>query len=180
MYLIRYHFRVQVIFSLQSMMCKANWHVPFSVQLYANYAIGKDVQAMKAVVGEEALSSEDLVCCKWNKFINWWFFLCPILMFYYLSLEQLYLEFLDKFERKFVAQGAYDTRNIFQSLDLAWTLLRIFPRELLHRIPAKTLDQYYSRDAAHWLLIRASMFWQVQLWINRTDWPLWPFCCIYL
>lgn len=31
------------------------------IQLYANYAIGKDVQAMKAVVGEEALSSEDLV-----------------------------------------------------------------------------------------------------------------------
>lgn len=60
---------------------------------------------------------------------------------------QLYLEFLEKFERKFVAQGAYDTRNIFQSLDLAWTLLRIFPRELLHRIPAKTLDLYYSRDA---------------------------------
>lgn len=48
-----------------------------------------------------------------------------------------------------MAQGAYDTRNIFQSLDLAWTLLRIFPRELLHRIPAKTLDQYYSRDAAN-------------------------------
>ncbi|MBA0624064.1 hypothetical protein Godav_009473, partial [Gossypium davidsonii] len=92
-------------------------HADVSNQLYANYAIGKDVQAMKAVVGEEALSSEDL----------------------------LYLEFLDKFERKFVTQGAYDTRNIFQSLDLAWTLLRIFPRELLHRIPAKTLDQYYSR-----------------------------------
>ena len=34
------------------------------VQLYANYAIGKDVQAMKAVVGEEALSSEDLVGCE--------------------------------------------------------------------------------------------------------------------
>ncbi|KAL3580828.1 hypothetical protein D5086_018663 [Populus alba] len=96
-------------------------HSDVSNQLYANYAIGKDVQAMKAVVGEEALSSEDL----------------------------LYLEFLDKFERKFVAQGAYDTRNIFQSLDLAWTLLRIFPRELLHRIPAKTLDVFYSRDAAN-------------------------------
>ncbi|KAF5955914.1 hypothetical protein HYC85_008770 [Camellia sinensis] len=96
-------------------------HADVSNQLYANYAIGKDVQAMKAVVGEEALSSEDL----------------------------LYLEFLDKFERKFVSQGAYDTRNIFQSLDLAWTLLRIFPRELLHRIPAKTLDQYYSRDATN-------------------------------
>lgn len=96
-------------------------HSDVSNQLYANYAIGKDVQAMKAVVGEEALSSEDL----------------------------LYLEFLDKFERKFVAQGAYDTRSIFQSLDLAWTLLRIFPRELLHRIPAKTLDAFYSRDATN-------------------------------
>ncbi|XVE63984.1 hypothetical protein DITRI_Ditri07aG0064400 [Diplodiscus trichospermus] len=96
-------------------------HADVSNQVYANYAIGKDVQAMKAVVGEEALSSEDL----------------------------LYLEFLDKFERKFVTQGAYDTRNIFQSLDLAWTMLRIFPRELLHCIPAKTLDQYYSRDAAN-------------------------------
>lgn len=36
-------------------------HELFNFQLYANYAIGKDVQAMKAVVGEEALSSEDLV-----------------------------------------------------------------------------------------------------------------------
>jgi V-type H+-transporting ATPase subunit B len=96
-------------------------HSEVSNQLYANYAIGKDVQAMKAVVGEEALSSEDL----------------------------LYLEFLDKFERKFVAQGAYDTRDIFQSLDLAWSLLRIFPRELLRRIPAKTLDLFYSRDSDH-------------------------------
>jgi vacuolar-type H+-ATPase subunit B/Vma2 len=51
-------------------------HSEVSNQLYANYAIGKDVAAMKAVVGEEALSSEDL----------------------------LYLEFLDKFERKFVSQ----------------------------------------------------------------------------
>lgn len=51
-------------------------HSEVSNQLYANYAIGKDVAAMKAVVGEEALSSEDL----------------------------LYLEFLEKFEKKFVAQ----------------------------------------------------------------------------
>lgn len=107
---------------------------------------------MKAVVGEEALSSEDLVslslslrficvCCACH-IKNYIFDFSPFFINY-----QLYLEFLDKFERKFVTQGAYDTRNIFQSLDLAWTLLRIFPRELLHRIPAKTLDQYYSRDA---------------------------------
>lgn len=45
---------------------------------YACYAIGKDVQAMKAVVGEEALTADDL----------------------------LYLEFLTKFEKNFISQGA--------------------------------------------------------------------------
>lgn len=44
---------------------------------YACYAIGKDVQAMKAVVGEEALTPDDL----------------------------LYLEFLTKFEKNFITQG---------------------------------------------------------------------------
>ena len=47
------------------------------VRQYACYAIGKDVQAMKAVVGEEALTHEDL----------------------------LYLEFMSKFEKTFISQG---------------------------------------------------------------------------
>ena len=94
-------------------------HGEVSNQMYAFYAIGKDVLAMKAVVGEEALSSEDL----------------------------LYLEFLEKFEDKFVNQGSYENRTIFQSLDLAWSLLRIFPRELLRRITAKTLDAFYDRES---------------------------------
>jgi len=42
--------------------------------LYANYAIGKDTAAMKGVVGEEALSADDL----------------------------LYLEFLTKFEKNYI------------------------------------------------------------------------------
>ena len=37
---------------------------------------------------------------------------------------------------------------MFEALDLAWSLLRIFPRELLRRIPAKTLDMYYDRNFA--------------------------------
>ncbi len=37
-------------------------------------------------------------------------------------------------------------RSIFESLDLAWSLLRIYPKELLNRIPAKVLDQYYQRS----------------------------------
>ena len=93
-------------------------HSEVSNQLYACYAIGKDVVAMKAVVGEEALSSEDL----------------------------LYLEFLTAFEARFVSQGAYESRTIQASLDLAWSLLRIFPRELLRRITAKTLDAWYDKE----------------------------------
>jgi len=76
-------------------------HPEVSNQLYANYAIGKDTAAMKAVVGEEALSSDDL----------------------------LYLEFLKRFESQYIAQGPYEKRSIFDSLDLAWKLLRIFPKE---------------------------------------------------
>ena len=45
-------------------------------------SVGKDVQAMKAVVGEEALTADDL----------------------------LYLEFLGKFEKNFIAQGNYENR----------------------------------------------------------------------
>ncbi|KAL5964431.1 V-type proton ATPase subunit B [Taenia solium] len=92
-------------------------HSDVSNQLYACYAIGKDVQAMKAVVGEEALSAEDL----------------------------LYLEFLSKFEKLFISQGAYENRSIFDSLDIGWDLLRIFPKELLKRIPETTLNKYYPR-----------------------------------
>merc|ERR1711871_1547220 len=94
-------------------------HPDVSNQLYANYAIGKDTAAMKSVVGEEALSQDEL----------------------------LYLEFLDKFEHKFIQQGSYDNRDIFTSLEIAWGLLRTFPREMLKRIPEKRLNVYYSRDS---------------------------------
>ncbi len=93
-------------------------HGDVSNQLYAKYAIGRDAASMKAVVGEEALSSED----------------------------KLSLEFLEKFERTFINQSAYESRTIFESIDLAWGLLRIYPKELLNRIPKKVLDEFYQRS----------------------------------
>uniref|UniRef100_A0ABI7ZPU7 V-type proton ATPase subunit B, brain isoform n=2 Tax=Felinae TaxID=338152 RepID=A0ABI7ZPU7_FELCA len=95
-------------------------HADVSNQLYACYAIGKDVQAMKAVVGEEALTSDDL----------------------------LYLEFLQKFEKNFIAQGPYENRTVYETLDIGWQLLRIFPKEMLKRIPQSTLSEFYPRDSA--------------------------------
>jgi V-type H+-transporting ATPase subunit B len=73
---------------------------------------------MKAVVGEEALSSED----------------------------KLSLEFLEKFERTFISQSPYESRTIQESLEIAWNLLRIYPKELLNRVPKRTLDEFYARQ----------------------------------
>lgn len=93
-------------------------HADVSNQLYACYAIGKDVQAMKAVVGEEALTPDDL----------------------------LYLEFLAKFEKHFITQSPYENRTVFDSLNIGWQLLRIFPKEMLKRIPASTIAEFYPRE----------------------------------
>ena len=44
-------------------------------------------------------------------------------------------------------QGAYEGRTVVESLDLAWSLLRTFPRELLKKIPKAVLDEFYARRA---------------------------------
>lgn len=91
-------------------------HSDVSNQLYAKYAIGKDALAMKAVIGEESLTLED----------------------------KLSIEFLERFEKSFVGQGMAN-RPIEESLNLAWDLLRIFPREMLNRIPSELLNEFYAK-----------------------------------
>ena len=58
-----------------------------------------------------------------------------------------YLEFLEKFESKFVNQGPYENRTIFDTLEIAWGLLRTFPKDMLKRIPEKTLAGFYARSS---------------------------------
>jgi V-type H+-transporting ATPase subunit B len=41
--------------------------------------------------------------------------------------------------------GAYESRTIFESLDLGWSLLRIFPKEQLNRINPKIIAEFYGR-----------------------------------
>merc|ERR1712194_983618 len=59
--------------------------------------------------------------------------------------DHLYLEFIDKFEEQFVQQGPYEERDIFSSLDIAWELLRIFPEDMLKKLPAKVKAEFYPR-----------------------------------
>jgi vacuolar-type H+-ATPase subunit B/Vma2 len=63
--------------------------------------------------------------------------------------DLLYLEFLGKFEKNFIAQGNYENRTVFESLDIGWQLLRIFPKEMLKRIPASILAEFYPSDSRH-------------------------------
>lgn len=93
-------------------------HSAVANQMYASYAHGKDVLAMKAVVGEESLTEDD----------------------------KKHIEFLNKFETQFLQQGPYESRDVFESLDLAWEILRTLPKESLKRIDQKTLNEFYSRD----------------------------------
>jgi len=93
-------------------------HPAVSNQMYANYAAGKETQALKAVVGEEALSVE----------------------------EKRYLEFETLFERKFLSQDAYENRDIFASLNLCWEILEIFPPEELKQIKPDLRDKFYKRE----------------------------------
>lgn len=94
-------------------------HPYVSNQLYTNYAIGKDNLQMKAVVGEEALSQDELK----------------------------YIEFLEKFEHKFISQDRYENRTIFESMDIAWELLRGFPKEYLTKISDDIKNVYYDEKA---------------------------------
>ena len=95
-------------------------HPSVSNQLYNFYAVGKDTLAMKAVVGEDALTTDD----------------------------KNFLLFLEKFENQFVKQGAYEKRDIFKSLDQAWDLLRLFQKKQLNKIGDEDiLRTYYDRKA---------------------------------
>jgi len=93
-------------------------HPSVSNQMYANYAAGKETQALKAVVGEEALSVE----------------------------EKRYLEFERAFETKFLSQDPYDNRDVFTSLNLCWELLEAFPPEELKQIKPDLREIFYKRD----------------------------------
>jgi V-type H+-transporting ATPase subunit B len=93
-------------------------HPSVSNQLYNFYAVGKDTLAMKAVVGEDALTADD----------------------------KNYLLFLEKFENQFLAQGKYEKRDIFRSLQGAWDLLSLFEKKQLTKIGDKDhLNKYYNR-----------------------------------
>lgn len=91
-------------------------HKQVSDQLYANYAEGRDLRGLVAIVGEDALSERD----------------------------KRMLHFAEKFEDKFVRQAKSDDRTIFDTLKLSWELLSELPSNELGRLSPELKKKYYK------------------------------------
>lgn len=86
-------------------------------QLYESYSKVIDVRNIAQIVGEEDLS----------------------------EIDKKYLEFGEVFENKFLSQGQNENRELEESLDLAWDILKILPRTELHRVSEKNLDKFIGK-----------------------------------
>jgi len=89
-------------------------HADVASQLYAAYAECNELRSLASIMGEEALSQRD----------------------------RAYLRFGDEFEMRFINQGVDEDRSIEKTLEIAWDLLSILPREELTRIHKEYLDKY--------------------------------------
>ncbi|MCR5057056.1 MAG: V-type ATP synthase subunit B [Clostridiales bacterium] len=85
-------------------------------QLFSAYARGKEAKELMVILGEAALT----------------------------DMDKLYAKFSDAFEKEYVSQGFNQDRDIEETLDLGWKLLRILPRSEHKRISDKLLDKYYD------------------------------------
>ena len=95
-------------------------HQDVANQLFSCYAKVGDARALASVIGEDELS----------------------------PLDKTYLQFGKEFESRFVGQDPHENRNILETLDIGWELLRMLPREELDRIDTKILDKYYSAPSS--------------------------------
>ena len=92
-------------------------HADVMNQLYSTYARGKNAKELAVVLGESALSEEDL----------------------------LFVKFADAFEGKFIRQGEDENRPIEESLAIGWSLLAMLPRESLKRVRDEYIEKYYPK-----------------------------------
>ena len=90
-------------------------HPDVSNQLFSSYAKVQEIRALASVIGEDELSDTD----------------------------KKYMKFGQEFEMRFVGQGRAESRSISQTIELAWELLRMLPREELDRISPELLDLKY-------------------------------------
>jgi V/A-type H+-transporting ATPase subunit B len=57
------------------------------------------------------------------------------------------MNFGREFEENFIAQDFSENRNIDDTLDLGWTLLRLLPVSELDRLSPEIIEKYYKDDS---------------------------------
>ena len=90
-------------------------HQDVANQLFSCYAKVGDARSLASVIGEDELS----------------------------PIDKQYLVFGNEFEHEFIGQGMDENRTMEDTLNKAWELLGLLPREELDRVNTKVLDQYY-------------------------------------
>ncbi len=90
-------------------------HGRLANQIYASYTRALEARNLASIIGAEELSERD----------------------------RGYLKFAEAFEKRFIGQGEYTNRTIIETLDLAWELLSILPKDSLTRMNEVDISKYY-------------------------------------
>ncbi|MES9858272.1 MAG: V-type ATP synthase subunit B [Sedimenticola sp.] len=90
-------------------------HPRVANQLYALYARAQETRNLASIIGADELSERD----------------------------RRYLRFADEFDTLFVSQGEDEDRTIIETLNLAWELLSMFPKDSLSRVNETDLAKYH-------------------------------------
>ncbi|PLX61826.1 V-type ATP synthase subunit B [Sedimenticola selenatireducens] len=93
-------------------------HPRVANQLYAMYAKALETRNLAAIIGAEELSERD----------------------------RRYLKFAEAFDSQFIGQGEDEDRSIIETLNLAWELLSMFPKDMLTRVSETDLAKYHRSD----------------------------------
>lgn len=91
-------------------------HDEVSSQLFSSYSRVQEVRSLSQIIGEEDLS----------------------------DIDQKFMEFGRRFETRFLTQDIDESRSIEETLDIAWEVLRVLPKEELERISPEFIDKYYG------------------------------------
>ncbi len=92
-------------------------HSDIANQIFSSYSKVQEIRALAQIIGEDELSNTD----------------------------QSYMEFGRQFEEKFVHQDFEEYRNMGQTLDIMWELIRILPEQELNRIDPSLLQKYFRK-----------------------------------
>ena len=91
-------------------------HPDVANQLFASYSRVQDIRSLAQIIGESDLS----------------------------EIDQKFMEFGRQFESRFVRQATDENRELTRSIEIAWELLSILPKNELDRLSEDIIEKFYK------------------------------------